>query len=125
MSSHPFDWKLLASQYLVQDRWLNVRADTCELPSARVIAPYYVLEYPTWINVVALTPHDVDATVVPKSRAFPLSENCPKRGSTNAKTPSVLVIYFHKNPMLSLGLIGTRWRRYSDTRRCIWGPIGV
>lgn len=53
--SHPFDWKLLTSRYIVHDRWLKVRADTCELPSTRVIEPYYVLEYPTWLNVVALT----------------------------------------------------------------------
>jgi ADP-ribose pyrophosphatase len=52
---HPFDWKLLTSRYVVHDRWLKVRVDTCELPSARVIEPYYVLEYPTWLNVVALT----------------------------------------------------------------------
>ena len=53
--AHPFDWKILKSQYIVKDRWLTVRADTCELPSSNVIAPYYVFEYPTWINVVALT----------------------------------------------------------------------
>ena len=58
MPSHPFDWKRLDSRRIVQDRWLNVRADTCELPSSRVITPYYVLEYPTWVNVVALTPRD-------------------------------------------------------------------
>lgn len=53
---HPFDWKLLKSEYLVQDRWLSLRADTCQLPNGRTIAPYYVLEYPPWVNVVALTP---------------------------------------------------------------------
>ncbi len=55
MPPHPFDWKRLASQYVVQDRWLKARADTCELPNTRIIEPYYVLEYPTWVNVVALT----------------------------------------------------------------------
>lgn len=52
---HPFDWKILKSHYIVKDRWLAVRADTCELPSSKVIEPYYVFEYPAWINVVALT----------------------------------------------------------------------
>jgi len=55
MRHHPFDWKVLASRYVVRDQWLKVRADTCELPSSRVIEPYYVLEYPTWLNVVAVT----------------------------------------------------------------------
>jgi ADP-ribose pyrophosphatase len=52
---HPFDWKLLKSEYVLQDRWLSLRADTCQLPTGRIVAPYYVLEYPTWVNVVALT----------------------------------------------------------------------
>ncbi len=56
--AHPFDWKVLKSQYIVKDTWLTVRADTCELPSLNTIDPYYVFEYPTWINVVALTTRD-------------------------------------------------------------------
>ena len=52
---HAFDWKLLHSEYVLQDRWLSLRADTCQLPNGRTITPYYVLEYPTWVNVVALT----------------------------------------------------------------------
>jgi ADP-ribose pyrophosphatase len=52
---HPFDWQLLKSEYLIQDQWLSLRADTCQLPNGRTIAPYYVLEYPPWVNIVALT----------------------------------------------------------------------
>jgi ADP-ribose pyrophosphatase len=52
---HPLDWKRLKSTYVLQDRWLALRADTCQLPNGHTIAPYYVLEYPPWVNVVALT----------------------------------------------------------------------
>ena len=52
---HPFDWKLLKSDYVLQSRWLSLRADTCQLPTGHIITPYYILEYPTWINIVALT----------------------------------------------------------------------
>lgn len=52
---HPFDWQLLQSTPLIRDRWLSLRADTCQLPNGRTVAPYYVLEYPSWVNVVALT----------------------------------------------------------------------
>jgi ADP-ribose pyrophosphatase len=55
---HPFDWQLVQSTSLLQDRWLSLRADTCKLPNGRTAAPYYVLEYPSWVNVVALTPDD-------------------------------------------------------------------
>jgi ADP-ribose pyrophosphatase len=52
---HPFDWKLVKSEYVLQDQWLSLRADTCQLPNGHTVAPYYVLEYPAWVNVVALT----------------------------------------------------------------------
>lgn len=53
--THPLDWKLIESKYLISDPWLKLRADTCQLPNSSIIKPYYVLEYPTWINVVAVT----------------------------------------------------------------------
>lgn len=49
------NWKLLSSEYLFKDNWATLRADTCEMPNGNIIKPYYVLEYPDWVNVVALT----------------------------------------------------------------------
>jgi 8-oxo-dGTP pyrophosphatase MutT (NUDIX family) len=50
-----FDWSILKSEYIVKDRWSSLRADTCRMPEGKIVAPYYVLEYPTWVNVFALT----------------------------------------------------------------------
>lgn len=50
-----FEWKTIKSEYVIKDRWISVRSDVCEMPDGRIVAPYYVLEYPTWVNVVALT----------------------------------------------------------------------
>jgi ADP-ribose pyrophosphatase len=52
----PFDrWKVVQSRYLVHNRWLRLRADTCQLPGESLIEEYYVSEYPPWVIVVALT----------------------------------------------------------------------
>ncbi|MEH1991004.1 hypothetical protein [Nostoc sp.] len=51
----PFDWIVLKSRHLVKDRLISVRSDTCQMPNGTIVDPYYVLEYPTWVNVVALT----------------------------------------------------------------------
>ncbi len=51
----PKPWRVLKSNVSIRDRWLTVRSDTCQLHCGRVIDPYYVIEYPPWINVVALT----------------------------------------------------------------------
>lgn len=50
-----FNWILLKSRHIVKDRWISVRCDTCQMPNGTIVDPYYVLEYPTWVNVVALT----------------------------------------------------------------------
>ncbi|RPD43205.1 NUDIX hydrolase [Chitinophaga barathri] len=49
------DWKLLGSEYLFREPWLTVRKDVCETPHGKQVDAYYVLEYPDWVNAMALT----------------------------------------------------------------------
>jgi ADP-ribose pyrophosphatase len=48
-------WRVVGSRITFEDRWLKVRTDRCVDRSGRIIDPYHVLEFPTWINVVAVT----------------------------------------------------------------------
>ncbi|RZJ79088.1 MAG: NUDIX hydrolase [Flavobacterium sp.] len=48
-------WQKLASKYLVRERWATLRVDTCKLQNGSIKDDYYVLEYPNWVNAVALT----------------------------------------------------------------------
>ena len=48
-------WKLLKSEQLFKDMWFSVRKDTCEKPDGSIVTPYYVYEFPDWVNAVALT----------------------------------------------------------------------
>ena len=48
-------WQKLASKYLVKERWATLRVDTCKLQNGAIKDDYYVLEYPNWVNAVALT----------------------------------------------------------------------
>jgi 8-oxo-dGTP pyrophosphatase MutT (NUDIX family) len=54
----PLAWTTMASSHLIKDRWLSVRADVCRTVDETEIAPYYVLEYPDWVNVVAIDADD-------------------------------------------------------------------
>ncbi len=49
------DWEKISSKYLVRAPWATLRVDTCRMPDGTVIPDYYVLEYPDWVNVIALT----------------------------------------------------------------------
>lgn len=48
-------WKTLSSEYLIERPWLTARRDKVQLPDGRILDEYYVLEYPTWVNVIAIT----------------------------------------------------------------------
>ena len=48
-------WKVLESEYLIRRPWLTVRRERLELPDGRIVPEYYVLEYPDWVNVIAIT----------------------------------------------------------------------
>lgn len=47
-------WLRLASTDIIRDRWIRLRADRCQLASGQIIEPYYVMEEPEWVHVVAL-----------------------------------------------------------------------
>jgi ADP-ribose pyrophosphatase len=48
-------WKTTDSKYLVNDRWMKLRADTCITPSGHEISPFYVMEYGEWANCVVVS----------------------------------------------------------------------
>ena len=48
-------WKILSSNYLFSDRWFKVRKDVCESPEGKIIDPYYVYEFPTWVGALPVT----------------------------------------------------------------------
>lgn len=48
-------WKKLGSRVAFEDRWIKVRSDSYEGGNGKVIEPYYITEYPTWINILPIT----------------------------------------------------------------------
>lgn len=48
-------WQVLSSEYLFKRPWLTARRDHVKLPTGAEIPEYYILEYPDWVNVIALT----------------------------------------------------------------------
>ena len=48
-------WKKISSEYISKDTWGTVRKDICETQEGKIIDPYYVYEFPTWVSAVAIT----------------------------------------------------------------------
>ena len=49
-------WKVLKSENILRiGPWLSVRQECVELPNGTQIPTWFILDYPDWINVIALT----------------------------------------------------------------------
>ena len=48
-------WKTLSSEYLFNDLWFKVRKEKCETPGGKIVDPYYVYEFPTWVGALPVT----------------------------------------------------------------------
>lgn len=48
-------WKLLSSRYLFNDLWFKIRKEKCETSQGKIVDPYYVYEFPTWVCAVPIT----------------------------------------------------------------------
>lgn len=51
----PRPWQVESSEYIHQLPWFTVRKDAIRMEGGGVIPDYFVLEYPNWVNVVAVT----------------------------------------------------------------------
>ncbi len=49
------NWKIISSEYLFKETWFTIRKDKCETPQGKIIDPYYVYEFPTWVSALAIT----------------------------------------------------------------------
>lgn len=54
-------WTVTRSRHVLADRWISVRADDCVTATGVEVAPYYVVEFPDFVHVVAL---DRDGRIV-------------------------------------------------------------
>ena len=68
------NWKILSSQYLFNDLWFKVRKDRCETPQGKIVDPYYVYEFPTWVTALAVT--DDGKIILERQYRHALGETC-------------------------------------------------
>lgn len=55
MRTDKIEYKVLKSSYLFNRPWLTVRRDSIVSPNGVENDEFYVLEYPDWVNVIAIT----------------------------------------------------------------------
>lgn len=49
-------WKVLESEQLLnRGTWMNLRVERVQLPSGSIVPEWFVLTFPDWVNVIAIT----------------------------------------------------------------------
>lgn len=67
-------WKTLSSTYLFNDRWFKVRKEVCETPDGKIVDPYYIYDFPTWVGAVPVT--EDSKIVMVRQYRHALGESC-------------------------------------------------
>jgi 8-oxo-dGTP pyrophosphatase MutT (NUDIX family) len=49
------EWKLIASEQLLKDNWIDVRSETWEKPDGKIITPFYKYGFPDYATALAIT----------------------------------------------------------------------
>lgn len=103
-------WKVIETIYLFNRPWLTARQDKVELPSGKIMDEYYVLEYPDWVNVIAIT-EDNEFVIIQQYRhgigevLYELSAGCCEKDE--------LPIQSAKRELLEeTGYTGGEWSEY-------------
>lgn len=49
-------WKVLSSERLLnKGTWMNLRQERVQLPSGSIVPEWFILDFPDWVNVIAIT----------------------------------------------------------------------
>ena len=83
-------WETVSSKYLIQRPWLTARRDVLRMPDGKLVPEYYVLEYPTWVNIIAITTEGKYLLVRQYRHALGIVEHEPCAGTMDAKDATPL-----------------------------------
>ena len=108
-------WNVLSSEYLLRNgAWCTVRRDTVQLPTGVVIPEWYIFEFPSWANVIAITKD---------GKMILVSQYRHGLGQTNYELSAGMVDPTDDSPMVGAkreleeetGYGGGRWSLYMTT----------
>ena len=104
------NWKILSSEYLFSDLWFKVRKDKCETPQGKIVDPYYVYEFPTWVTAVALT--NDGKIILERQYRHALGEVCIEiPGGCVDDTDSNLEEAIKRELLEETGYTASRWKK--------------
>ncbi|MBA1155153.1 NUDIX hydrolase [Microvirga mediterraneensis] len=104
-------WTVQSSRDVIRDRWLKLRADDCVTADGTEITPYYVLEYPDWVHVVAIDDEDQLILVEQYRHAFGGITLEVPAGAIDREDPSVTAAAARELEE-ETGYVAEQWRSF-------------
>lgn len=104
-------WQTLSSEYLFRRPWLTVRKDSYKLPDGRIMPEYYMLEYPDWVNTIAITT-DKKFVMVSQYRPGLKQNNYELCSGVSEKSDKDMEAAARRELLEETGFGGGCWREY-------------
>jgi ADP-ribose pyrophosphatase len=67
-------WETLSSEKLFTDSWFSIRKEQCRTPGGKIVDPYYIYDFPTWVAAVPVT--EEGKIVMVRQYRHALGETC-------------------------------------------------
>jgi len=104
-------WRLLETQEVLKTQIFRFRIDKCETGPGKVMPRYYVMEFPDWVQVVALTP-ERQLILVDQYR-YPVDQRFIEfpGGTSDPKTGESLLAAAQRELLEETGYTSSRWQK--------------
>lgn len=106
-------WNILKSEYVYKCKWITLRKDEVKMPSGYVIPDFYVLEYPHWVNVIAITSDG--KILLEKQYRHGLQEYCYELPAGVVDVGEEPLIAAQRELQEETGYTGGRWSVFMKT----------
>ncbi len=105
-------WKVLDSFYISREPWFTVRRERVELPGGNIVPSYYILDYPEWVNIIAVTP-DEKMVMIRQYRHGLGQVNFELAAGTCEKSDSSPLDTARRELQEETGYGGGKWREFA------------
>lgn len=107
------DWEIICSEYVIRNKWLTVRKDHVKLPTGEEMDDYFILEYPDWVTVIAIT--NDGKYVMERQYRHGIGKTCYEICGGTVENNEDILIAAQRELLEETGYMGGEWELFAKT----------